>query len=66
MEIHRGYRNRVQPAKGHLMKNERALLRKCVYWQGALKENGVKQVGCRTGATWTCVYRLFASLLCFN
>jgi len=28
---------------------------KGVYWQGALKENGVKQVGCRTGATWTCV-----------
>jgi hypothetical protein len=30
-------------------------IRKGVYWQGALKENGVKQVGCRTGATWTCV-----------
>jgi len=30
-------------------------LRKGVYWQGGLKENGVKQLVCRTGATWTCV-----------
>jgi hypothetical protein len=48
--------------KGVKLKMRGCKVRSGVYWQGALKQKDIKQVGCKTAATCTNTQRIFQFL----